>query len=74
MPTLLSIEAACSELGDISGGKLRTLIRSGQLDARRLGRRCLVTSESIAAFAASLESARPVSAQPKQPPLPFATH
>lgn len=61
---LLSIAAARAALGGVGRSKLFELLRLGSLEARKLGRRTFITSESVARLLADLPKAeyRPPSA------------
>jgi hypothetical protein len=54
MPTILSVPAACAELGGISRTTLWTLVRDRHLEQVHIGRRAFITAESIAAYVDSL--------------------
>ncbi len=52
-PLLITVPAAC-RLGGFGRTVAYELIRSGRLDARKLGRRTLITAESLDRLVASL--------------------
>lgn len=54
MPTLLSVPAACEDLGGISRTTLWTLVRAGYLEQVNIGRRSFIVAKSLAAFVKSL--------------------
>jgi excisionase family DNA binding protein len=52
-PAMLTISAACRYAG-IARSRLYLEIKTGRVDARKAGRRTLITRESLDAFLASL--------------------
>ncbi len=52
-PILASVQDTMRTLG-VSDSKVRSLVRSGQLEGRRLGRRLMITTTSVDAYAAAL--------------------